>query len=102
MLEMNRDVTAGRCYLVRGRANVLTLLGSADWQAHPILEFHDLAPLQGSISARVATWTLSAAQTDAVRIRQCSLPSAAGQFRAGGWHGTRPEWLGRSGRAAVH
>ena len=66
MLELNRDVTVGRCYLVRGRANVLTLLGSADWQAQPILEFHDLAPLQGSISARVATWTLSAAQTDAV------------------------------------
>ena len=66
MLELNRDVTVGRCYLVRGRANVLTLLGATDWQAQPILEFRDLAPLQSSISARVATWTLSAAQTDAV------------------------------------
>lgn len=28
MLELNRDVTVGRCYLVRSRANVLTLLGT--------------------------------------------------------------------------
>ena len=75
MLELNRDVTIGKCYLLRGLTTVLTLRGSSDWTAPPVLQFTDLPePLEATILADIATWSIAAADTETILGQESRSP----------------------------